>query len=101
MPWSAAPIAYSPIRPKSRISNVGHDGTLSIMIFLLILKELKNPYFEAFGGQWSIGPYQSSSGKRNFRLKMKNPKKNTLLASVVNGISCLFWSKIIVNFKML
>jgi hypothetical protein len=57
MPWSAAPMAYSPIRPKSQISNVGHDGTLSIRNFLLMLKELKNPNFETFGGQWSIGPY--------------------------------------------
>jgi hypothetical protein len=39
------------IRPKSQISNVGHDGTLSIKIFLLMFKELKNPNFEAFGGQ--------------------------------------------------
>jgi hypothetical protein len=36
MPWSAAPMAYSPIRPKSQISNVGHDGTLSIRNFILI-----------------------------------------------------------------
>jgi hypothetical protein len=57
MLWSAAPMVYSPIRPKSQISNVGHGGTLSIRIFLLMLKELKNPNFEAFGGLWSIGPY--------------------------------------------
>jgi hypothetical protein len=50
-------MAYSPIRPKSQISNVGHDGTLSIRYFILMVKELKNPNFEAFGGQWSIGPY--------------------------------------------
>jgi hypothetical protein len=43
MPWSAAPMAYSLIRPKSQISNVGHDGTLSIRNLLLMLKELKNP----------------------------------------------------------
>jgi hypothetical protein len=57
MPWSAAPLAYSPIRPKSQISNVGHDGTLSIRNFILMLKKLKNPKSEAFGGPWSIGPY--------------------------------------------
>jgi hypothetical protein len=57
MSWSVAPMAYSPIRPKSRISNVGHDGTLSIRNFLLLLKELKNPNFETFGGQLAIGPY--------------------------------------------
>jgi hypothetical protein len=44
-------------KPKSQISNAGHDGALSIRIFLLLLKELKNLNFEAFGGQWSIGPY--------------------------------------------
>jgi hypothetical protein len=65
MPWSAAPMVYSSIRPKSQISNVGHDGTLSIRNFLLMLKELKNPYFEAFGGQWSFGPtsHHPASGK--------------------------------------
>jgi hypothetical protein len=55
MSWSAAPMAYSPIQPKSQISNEGHDGTLSIRNLLLMLKELKKPNFEAFGGQWS--PY--------------------------------------------
>jgi hypothetical protein len=57
MPCSAALMAYSPIRPKSQISNVGHDGTLSIRNLLLMLKELKNPNFDAFVGQWSICPY--------------------------------------------
>jgi hypothetical protein len=57
MPWSAAPMAYSSIRPKSQISNVGHDGTLSIRNFILMVNKLKNLNFEAFGGQWSIGPY--------------------------------------------
>jgi hypothetical protein len=57
MPWSAALMAYSQIRPKSQISNVGHDGTLSIRNFILMVKELKNPNFEVFGGQWSIGSY--------------------------------------------
>jgi hypothetical protein len=57
MPWSAAPMAYSLIRPKSQISNVGHDGTLSIRNFILMLRELKNPNFEAFESQWSIDPY--------------------------------------------
>jgi hypothetical protein len=50
-------MAYSPIRPKSQISNVGHDGTLSIRNFLVMLNELNNPNFAAFGGQWSIDPY--------------------------------------------
>jgi hypothetical protein len=57
MPWSTAPMAYSPIRSKSQISNVGHDGTLSIWNFILMVNKLENLNFEAFGGQWSIGPY--------------------------------------------
>jgi hypothetical protein len=60
MPWPAAPMAYSPIRPKSQISNVGHDGTLSIRIFKLMVQELKNPNFEPLS---SIGPYWPSSGQ--------------------------------------
>jgi hypothetical protein len=52
MPWSAAPMTYSPIRPKSQISNVGHD--LSISNFILIVKELKNSNFEPLS---SIGPW--------------------------------------------
>jgi hypothetical protein len=60
MPWSAASMAYSPIRPKSQISKVGHDGTLSIRNFILMVKELKNPNFEPLS---SIGPYWPSSGQ--------------------------------------
>jgi hypothetical protein len=41
MPWSAAPMAYSPIRPKSQISNVWHDSTLSIRNFILMVNKLK------------------------------------------------------------
>jgi hypothetical protein len=53
MPWSAAPMAYSPIRPKYQISNVGHAGTLSIRNFILMVKKLKHPNFEPMS---SIGP---------------------------------------------
>jgi hypothetical protein len=60
MPWSAAPMAYSPIRPKSQIPNVGHDGTLSIRNFILMVNKLKNPNFEPLS---SIGPYWPSSGQ--------------------------------------
>jgi hypothetical protein len=54
MPWSAAHMAYSPIRPRSQISNVGHDGTLSIRNFILMEKELKNPNFEPLSFHWPI-----------------------------------------------
>jgi hypothetical protein len=53
MPWSAAPMAYSPIRPKFQISNVGQDGTLSIRNFILMVNKLKNPNFEPLS---SVGP---------------------------------------------
>jgi hypothetical protein len=48
MPWSAAPMAYSSIRPKSQISKVGHDGALAIRNFILMVNKLKNPNFEPF-----------------------------------------------------
>jgi hypothetical protein len=36
LPWSAAHVAYSLIRPKSQISNIRHDGTLSIGNFFML-----------------------------------------------------------------
>jgi hypothetical protein len=60
MPWSAAPMAYSPIRPKSQISNAGHDGALSIRNIILMVNKLKNPNIEPLS---SIGPYWPSSGQ--------------------------------------
>jgi hypothetical protein len=60
-------VAYSLIRPKSQIPNIRHDGTLSIKNFMLMMKKPKNLEFE---------PVHS---------------KNVLLASVVHGISCLFY----------
>jgi hypothetical protein len=65
MPWSAAHVAYSLIRPKSQIPNIKHDGTLRIGNFMLMMKKPKNLEFEP------VHP------------------KNVLLASVVHGISCL------------
>jgi hypothetical protein len=60
---------------------------------------------EAFGGPILViirhpAKVLNFKSKRNFILKMKKPKnlgfepvhpKNVLLASVVHGISCLFW----------
>jgi hypothetical protein len=34
--WSIEPVAYSPIRSKSRIFNIRHDGTLSIRNYMLL-----------------------------------------------------------------
>jgi hypothetical protein len=58
-------MAYSSIRPKSQISNVGHDDALSIGNFMLMMKKLKN-----------------------FESEPLHPK-NVLIASVGHGISCL------------
>jgi hypothetical protein len=69
LPWSAADVVYSLIRPKSQIPNIRHDGTLSIGNFMLMIKKPKNLEFEP------VHP------------------KNVLLASVVHGISCLFFTK--------
>jgi hypothetical protein len=35
---SPAPVAHSLIRPKSHISNIGHDGTLSFRNFIMKIK---------------------------------------------------------------
>jgi hypothetical protein len=67
LPWPAAHMAYSLIRPKSQIPNIWHDGTLSIGNFMLMMKNLKN-----------------------FESEPLYPK-NVLIASVVHGISCLFF----------
>jgi hypothetical protein len=41
-----APVAYSLIRPKSHISNIKHDGTLSFRNFIMMVKNFKNYIFE-------------------------------------------------------
>jgi hypothetical protein len=45
-PWSPATVAYSLIRPKTHISNIGHDGTLSFRNFVMLVKKFKNHNFE-------------------------------------------------------
>jgi hypothetical protein len=65
LPWSAADVVYSLIRPKPQIPNIRHDGTLSIGNFMLMMKKPNNLEFEP------VHP------------------KNVLLASMVHGISCL------------
>jgi hypothetical protein len=46
-----APVTYSQIRPKSRITNIRYDDTLSFRIFILMMTQLKNHRFESFS-QW-------------------------------------------------
>jgi hypothetical protein len=41
-PWSSAPVAYSPIRPKSQIFNIGHDYALWIRNFMVMMKKPEN-----------------------------------------------------------
>jgi hypothetical protein len=41
-PWPTAPVAYSSIRPKSQIFNIGHDYALWIRNFMVMMKKLDN-----------------------------------------------------------
>jgi hypothetical protein len=66
LPWSAAHVAYSLILPKSQITYIRHDGTLTIGNFMLMMKKPKNLEFEPL-----------------------HPK-TVVLASVVHAISCLY-----------
>jgi hypothetical protein len=45
-PWSSAPVAYSPIRPKSQIFNIGHDYALWIRNFMVMMEKPENLDFE-------------------------------------------------------
>jgi hypothetical protein len=45
-PWSSAPVAYTPIRPKSQIFNIGHDYTLWIRNFMVMMKKPETFNFE-------------------------------------------------------
>jgi hypothetical protein len=42
-----APVAYSLIRPKSHISNIKHDGTLSFRNFIMMVENFEHHNFEA------------------------------------------------------
>jgi hypothetical protein len=75
MPWLAAHVAYSLIRPKSQIPNIKHDGTLWIGNFMLMMKKPKNLEFEP------VHP------------------KNVHLASVAHGISCFLRKLLHLNFS--
>jgi hypothetical protein len=45
-PWSSAPVAYTSIRPKAQIFNIGHDYTLWIRNFLMMIINPENLGFE-------------------------------------------------------
>jgi hypothetical protein len=44
-PWSSAPVAYSPIRPKFQIFNIGHDYALWIINFTGMMKNPRTSIF--------------------------------------------------------
>jgi hypothetical protein len=44
--WLFAPVAYSSIRPKSQIFNIGHDYALWIRNFMVMMKKPENLDFE-------------------------------------------------------
>jgi hypothetical protein len=50
--WSSAPVAYTPIRPKSQIFNMGHDYALWIRNFMVMMEKPENLDFET----WSNVP---------------------------------------------
>jgi hypothetical protein len=49
-PWSlsSAPVAYSPIRPKSQIFNIGHDHVIWIRNFMVMMKKPENLDFKTW-----------------------------------------------------
>jgi hypothetical protein len=82
--WSSAPVAYSTIRPKSQIFNVGHDYSLWIRNFMVMMKKPENLDLET----WSVGLGQKSSvisSKNTFlkrQLYFSQKLKNVLPISV-------------------
>jgi hypothetical protein len=77
-PWSPAPVAYSLIRPKSHISNIGHDGTLSFRNVIMMVKKIQESQFWAY---FVLRPWSGQSPKighdgilsiGNFILMIKN-----------------------------
>jgi hypothetical protein len=80
-PWSPAPVAYSLIWPKSHISNIRHDGTLSFRNFIMKVMNVQNSQFWAFFGlrPWTgLSPKNYKIGHdgilsiENFILMIKN-----------------------------
>jgi hypothetical protein len=81
-PWSSVPVAYSPIRPKSQIFNIGHDYALWIRNFTVMMNKPENLDFELWPndprpGLWP--KFQNSNIRhdgilsiRNFMLMMNN-----------------------------
>jgi hypothetical protein len=55
-PWSSAPVAYSSIRPKSQIFNIGHDYTLWIGNFMVMMKKPENLDFETLPVSYGHNP---------------------------------------------
>jgi hypothetical protein len=45
-PWSSAPVAYSSIRSKAQICNLGHDYALWIKNFMVMIQKPENLDFK-------------------------------------------------------
>jgi hypothetical protein len=57
------PVAYSLIRPKSQITNIRHDGTLSFRNFII---KVKNPRFTILSLLWPTAMIRPKS--QNFKI---------------------------------
>jgi hypothetical protein len=64
-PWSSAPVAYSPIRPKSQIFNIGHDYTQWIRNFKVMMKIRESRFWDLV--QFPTAIIRSKSQNSNVR----------------------------------
>jgi hypothetical protein len=85
LPWSAAHVAYSLIRPKSQISNIRHDGTLSIGNFMLMMKKPKNLEFEPVHPKMcSLLPWYTEFPVYYFMQIQPNKRQSLCLVNIIN-----------------
>jgi hypothetical protein len=64
-PWASAPVAYSPIRPKSQIFNIGHDYALWIRNFMVMMKTPRISILIL--GQWPTAMIRPKSQNSNIK----------------------------------
>jgi hypothetical protein len=65
-PWSSAPVAYSPIQPKSQIFNIGHDYALWIRNFMVMMKNPRTSILR-LGPIWPMAIIRPKSRNSNIR----------------------------------
>jgi hypothetical protein len=51
--WPSVPVAYSPIRPKSQVFNIGHNYALWIRNFMVMMKKPENLDRKIY--DWKLG----------------------------------------------